>query len=491
MFKTLSLSACLSVLMVGTAMAQMSPVAANAKLNNQAKQKVSKGGINLSALLNNSSNDLIVEYHIDTNHLEINRAQLREHLAQKKQSIQSKFKRLGGIQLLRDYNALPFSFHRVQKRDTLVSLLNDPNVKAVYPNNISYTTASESLPLIGQVPAAAQGYTGAGTTIAILDTGINYRHSDFGNCTAPGVPSSTCKVSDTIEIAREDYQLDVNGHGTNVAAIASKVAPGAKIVMLDVFTGSTTRNGGGASDYDMIGALNWVVNHAQSKNIKSVNLSIGDGRSYSSTCTSSALAESFEKLRSYGVLPVVASGNNKHTGGISYPACTAGAVSVGAVYDSNVGYTSYPWPTNCVDSSTYSDKVTCFSNSSRNLTLLAPGAKITAGGYTLSGTSMAAPHVAGAVAVLRANNAFPSESLDQVVARMTSTGTLVTDQRNSVRTPRLNLLAALNGAPTTPAPAPQPPVVENPIVTPVPTPTPTPAPQRNCRTFLFVTICSG
>lgn len=100
MFKTLSLSACLSVLMVGTAMAQMSPVAANAQLNNQAKQKVSKGGINLSALLNNSSNDLIVEYHVDTNHLENNRTQLREHLAQKKQSIQSRFIRLGGIQLL-------------------------------------------------------------------------------------------------------------------------------------------------------------------------------------------------------------------------------------------------------------------------------------------------------------------------------------------------------------------------------------------------------
>lgn len=244
MFKTLSLSACLSVLMVGTAMAQMSPVAANAQLNNQAKQKVSKGGINLSALLNNSSNDLIVEYHVDTNHLENNRTQLREHLAQKKQSIQSRFIRLGGIQLLRDYNALPYSFHRVQKRDTLVSLLNDPNVKAVYPNNVSYTTASQSLPLIGQVPAAAQGYTGEGTTIAILDTGINYRHSDFGNCTAPGVPSSTCKVLETVEVAREDYQLDVNGHGTNVAAIASKVAPGAKIVMLDVFTGSTSRDGG-------------------------------------------------------------------------------------------------------------------------------------------------------------------------------------------------------------------------------------------------------
>lgn len=486
MFKTLSLSACLSVLMVGTAMAQMSPVAANAKLNNQAKQKVSKGGINLSALLNNSSNDLIVEYHIDTNHLENNRAQLREHIAQKKQSIQSNFKRLGGIQLLRDYNALPYSFHRVQKRDTLVSLLNDPNVKAIYPNNISYTTASQSLPLIGQVPAAAQGYTGAGTTIAILDTGVNYRHSDFGNCTAPGVPSSTCKVTDAIEIAREDYTLDANGHGTNVTAIASKVAPDAKIVMLDVFTGSTARTGGGASDYDMIGALNWVANHAQSKNIKSVNLSIGNGRSNSSTCTSSALAQSFENLRRLGVLPVVASGNDRHLSGISYPACTAGAVSVGAVYDANVGSISF---SNCSDSATYSDKVTCFSNSSRNLTLLAPGSRITAGGYTMDGTSMAAPHIAGAVAVLRANNAFPNESLDQIVARMTSTGTLVTDHRNSIRTPRLNLIAALNGAPSTPAP--QPPLVEPPVVTPTPTPTPTPAPQRNCRTFLFVTICSG
>lgn len=470
--------------MVGNAVAQISPSTANLQLSTSAKQKVSKGGIDLSALLKNGSNDLIVEYHIEQPAYQKDVYQVREHLQQQKDRIQSNFRRLGGFELLREYKTLPVSFHRVQNRSTLVQLLNDPNVKAVYPNRTSYTATDQSYELIGQREAASRGFKADGTTVAILDTGVNYRHSDFGNCTSPGTPS-TCRVSHSVEIAREDYSLDAKGHGSNVAGIASKVAPNARIVMLDVF------NGDGASDSDILSGLNWVRTNAQTLNIKSVNLSLGNPyRFYNSTCASS-LTNTFADLRSVGVIPVVATGNEGSSSGITYPSCTAGAVSVGAVYDSNIGTARYPGL--CTDSSTFSDKVACFSNSGPNLTLLAPGTKMTAGGYTESGTSKAAPHVAGAIAVLRANNAFPNESLDQIVARMTSTGTLVTDPRNSVRTPRLNLLAALNGA-TSPAPttpAPQPPVVEPPVVTPTPTPTPTPAPQRNCRTFLFITICSG
>jgi hypothetical protein len=70
---------------------------------------------------------------------------------------------------------------------------------------------------------------------------------------------------------------------------------------------------------------------------------------------------------------------------------------------------------------------------------------INAAGYTMTGTSQATPHVAGAIAVLR--SAFPSESPDAIVKRMTSTGVPVTDARNNVVTPRLDLWAALSMTP--------------------------------------------
>ncbi|MFO0006780.1 MAG: S8 family serine peptidase, partial [bacterium] len=109
------------------------------------------------------------------------------------------------------------------------------------------------------------------------------------------------------------------------------------------------------------------------------------------------------------------------------PACSPSAVSVGAVYDSNMG--AIGW-SGCSDSSTAADKVTCFSNSTSFLDLLAPGALITAGGHTMGGTSQASPHVAGAMALVAA--AFPDATPDEIEARLKSTGVNVTDSRNSV-----------------------------------------------------------
>jgi subtilisin family serine protease len=141
--------------------------------------------------------------------------------------------------------------------------------------------------------------------------------------------------------------------------------------------------------------------------------------------------------RTAGITTVAAAGNNGYTNGLSSPACTPGAVSVGAVYSGNFG--GIGWGT-CTDNATTADQVTCFSNSASFLTLLAPGALITAGGLQYGGTSQATPFIAGAAAVLRA--AFPTESADQAVARMTGHGKSVTDTRNSIAKPRLDLYAA-------------------------------------------------
>lgn len=482
MFKTTSIAALLALASTH-GYSQISTQLANQQLTINAKQKINQGKINLDSLLKNQSNDLIIEFEV--NNRPQNLAQSREHLAQIKSTVQSRLNNNTGVQVLRDYNNLPFKFYRVSDRGALVKLLNDPQVKAVYPNRQLSLNRSQTLNFIGQPTAQASRFTGQGTTVAVIDTGLNYRHSDFGSCSTLG--SASCKVADAVEIARADSSLDDSGHGTNVSSIVAGVAPDAKLVGLDVFTRDWLGRMS-ASDQDIMSAINWVINHSAKHNIKAANMSLGwEGQRYNSTC-SGALQTSFDDLRNAGVVPIVASGNDGFTNGISYPACLRGAVSVGAVYDGNLGSVSYK---NCSDRSTFSDKVTCFSNSGNLLTLLAPGANVTAGGYTQSGTSQAAPHVAGAISVLRAPNALPNESIDNIVNRLRNTGTLVTDSRNNLRTPRLDLAAAvrdLTANNTTPTPPPT--TTQPPVQQPAPTPvTPTPPRQQTCYNLFFVTYC--
>jgi hypothetical protein len=91
-------------------------------------------------------------------------------------------------------------------------------------------------------------------------------------------------------------------------------------------------------------------------------------------------------------------------------------VSVGAVYDSNVGSVTAGFGNNaCTDRKTSADKITCFSQVANFLTALAPGVFITAAGVRQGGTSQAAPHVAGAVAAMRFTDMVPFKRLHKEV----------------------------------------------------------------------------
>lgn len=334
-----------------------------------------------------------------------------------------------GISMRRDYSHLPMVVMRIDGPVALQKLISNPDVIGVYEKVLHSHSLMQSLPLISQPAAQSSGKTGAGTTIAVLDTGVNYTLAAFGSCTAPGAPAG-CRVAYVQDFALNDNQLDAHGHGTNVAGIVVGVASGARIAALDVFDGA------GASNTDIISAINWAIANRATYNITAMNLSLGDSSVNPSECPGSWAATPFQNARQAGIVPVVASGNNGYLNGVSSPACAPGAVRVGAVYDANVG--TKAWGA-CTDSVTAADLVTCFSNSADILTLLAPGSTITAAGIVMSGTSQAAPHVAGAVGVLRASNAFPTDSLDQTITRMQNTGIPVTDHRNGRVTPRLNL----------------------------------------------------
>ncbi|MBU3084579.1 S8 family peptidase [Acinetobacter seifertii] len=416
---------------------------AKQQLNQAAKQKVSQGKIDLDALVTNESNDLIVEYDLQEEALPPGQ-QKRQYIANNRSIFKNKFAASTGVQTLREFNALPIGLYRVSNRETLVKLLNDPTVKAVYPNRINQAITMQSLPLINQPQTVSKGFTGQDSSVMVIDTGVNYLHSDFGGCTAVGTPS-TCKVVASFDTAPQDNNLDDNGHGTNVAAIVGKVAPATKLIAVDSFR-KVTVNGeikDTTYDTDVIAGINWAINNANTYKIKAINMSLGvPNYKFTSECTDSSYTTVFANARAAGIVPVVAAGNDGFADGISTPACTPGAVRVGAVYDSNVG-TRF-WST-CSDLTTAADKVTCFSNGGKLVTLLAPGAIITAGGYSMAGTSQAAPHVAGTIALLRANSVKPTETIDQTINRLKTTGKPITDPRTGLVFPRIDLLAATNG----------------------------------------------
>lgn len=337
----------------------------------------------------------------------------------------------GDIEVRREYDNLPLSFIRVRDSAALLRLLRRHEVAEVYENKM-VGLLSASLDLIGQ-PQAAQllGQIGTGSTVAVLDTGVNYAGSAFGNCTAPGVPAGTCKVVAAVDTAPEDGALDGLGHGTVVAQTALSAAPGARIAAIDVYDQPL----GGASTDAIIAGINWAIAHKSIHSIVAINISLGGGSGYADPCSGgNPLILPVLRARQAGILTVAASGNNSYVDGINYPACTPGVVSVGAVYDGNVN--------GCLPG--LKDSVTCFSNVSDYLSLLTPA----------SATSYAAPLASGAVAVLAA--AYPGETPASWASRLTTSGKPVDDNRTGTPSglghviPRLDMFAALRYPATTP-----------------------------------------
>jgi len=330
---------------------------------------------------------------------------------------------------IKTYSYLPLVYKRFKSEKALKQYSANTGVKAIYENKYLQRVLNESLPLINQPAAGLANAKGAGTTVAVLDDGIDFTHPAFGSCVAPNVPASTCRVVVSQNFA--DVPSSSNLHGTNVAGIVLGVAPATKIAMLNVFSNS------GALASDIIDAINWSIANKATYNIEAMNLSLGDTVRNTTNCNLDWSRTPIRNARNAGISVVVASGNDAYTNGIAGPACVPEAISVGAVYDANVGSLDFGL---CADATTSADKVTCFSNSANILTMLAPGAPIKAADITSYGTSQAAPHVAGALAVLRA--LYPNETLTQTQARLISSGTPVLDARNNITKPRLNLLEA-------------------------------------------------
>ncbi|MFH1816197.1 MAG: S8 family serine peptidase [Pseudomonadota bacterium] len=341
------------------------------------------------------------------------------------------------VSVRRRYSTMPLLALTLKHADALRTLRSDDRVAAIYIDKRRKAIGAQALPLIGQPAAVSAGYQGAGTAVAVLDTGVDYTLGPFGGCTAVGVPAGPCRVIAAYEAAIEDNARDDNGHGSKVAMTALAVAPQSSIVAIDVFEPD------GAWDSDVIEGMDWAISQRATYNIVALNLSLGDSEQNAGSCTLTPYVAAVRRARNAGLVVVIAAGNDSHTAGVAEPACVANAVAVGATYDANVGQRAFG---GCTDSTTAADKVTCYSNSGEPLDLLAPGSVISVGGNTLDGTSFAAPIVAGAIAVLKQR--FPFDTAEQIESRLSLSGTPVTDARNGLQRPRLALGAALAGVGT-------------------------------------------
>jgi len=397
--------------------------------------------------------------------------------------------------------------------DGLADLGANPDVADIQADEPVPPTLSESIPLIGADQAWAMGFTGSGQTIAILDTGVESSHSFLGgrvvaeacfSTTDAGSGSTTlCPNGLDQQIgagAGEDCSSTISGcdHGTHVAGIAAGyraefagVAPDANVISVQVFSrfDNDAYCGAGNSpcvlswSSDQISALEWVYEQRTSYSVASVNMSLGGTQKYTSYCDTNSLKFYIDNLRSVGIATVIASGNSGFLDGLGAPSCISSAISVGAT--------------------SKLDDVVYYSNVAPFLSLLAPGDDIWSsvpgdGFFWKSGTSMAAPHVAGAWALLKSK--VPNASVDQVLAALQDTGVLIDDGRvGAVVTgmPRIQVDAALaalyDGTPTptavgtftstatataTSTPTATPTPSNTPTSTPTDTPTATPTPSN-------------
>lgn len=341
--------------------------------------------------------------------------------------------------------------------EEMKKLAADPLVERADYDVSGGGSLAQSVPLIGADKVHNLGLMGNGITVAVLDTGIDETHPDLAgrivdeHCFCFNSDGTGCCPNGQTEQAGPGSAADDHGHGSNVCGIVGSrgivssvgVAPGVSFVVVKVLD----RNNRFASTVQVISALDWLIDHHPE--VRAVNMSLGTDALFATRCDTStgyteAFASAINTLRGRGTLTMVSSGNDASATRMEAPACVDAAISVGAVYDANLGSVTV---FSCTDATTAPDKITCFTNSNATLDLLAPGAVITSdwilgGTSSFYGTSQAAPHVTGSVALLL--EARPSLQPDEIEALLKSTGKPILDSRNGVVTPRINVFNAVS-----------------------------------------------
>ncbi|GAA1569231.1 S8 family serine peptidase [Kribbella hippodromi] len=274
-------------------------------------------------------------------------------------------------------------------------------------------TLDQSVPMIGAPQAWAAGYDGKGVKVAVLDTGIDANHADLkGRVTASKNFTSDPDISDGY------------GHGTHVASIitGSGAASGGKYKGVapgvDLLVGKVLNNKGFGEDSDIIAGMEW----AAAQGAKVINMSLGGTPTADEADDVGALAVD-RITAATGALFVVAAGNNGLSGAstVSTPGVAESALTVASVdksdklaYYSSRGPLLYPNRVSKPDISGPGSDIVAARAAGTSL-----GSPVDANYTSLSGTSMATPHVAGAAAILAQEH--PDWQAAQLKAALMST----------------------------------------------------------------------
>jgi subtilisin family serine protease len=305
------------------------------------------------------------------------------------------------IQIDETFDTLLDGFSAELTPSEVQALQARPDVLAVYPDlpvsaNATQANAPWNLSRLDQDTAPADTtYTypdsaGSGARIYVVDTGVSANPAQFGSRLLPGFTA----------ISDGNGTADCNGHGTHVAGTVASttygVAKQASIVPVRVF-GCT----GSALTASVLAGLDWIAANHPAGTPGIVNLSLGSADPI--TTTTDPLTTAVNAMSDRGFVMVVAAGNRTANACTYSPARAAKALTVGATTasDARAGYSNFG---SCID-------------------LFAPGSDIRSlqwnnpsGSTVMSGTSMAAPHAAGAAAVLVAT--APGLSASQAQSRL-------------------------------------------------------------------------
>jgi subtilisin family serine protease len=289
----------------------------------------------------------------------------------------------------------------------------------------------QSVPFIGADVIQKAGYTGKGTYVVLLDTGIDKNHPMFKDkvvLEACFTASNSCPNGTDRQLG-SGAAAPVDWHGSHVSGIMAGsyqqyvgVAPDAKIIAVNIFDKDLS-----AADSSIIAALRWVDSISSRYNIASLNMSLGTNAIYPAECddVSPPMTTAIHNLYNKNIAVVVAAGNS-YSLGMSSPACISYAVSVAAVDESN--------------------HVTQFSNLSKTTTFAAPGVRIVSAGANgamraATGTSMAAPHVAGVFALYK--QIYPNDNLPKTITRLKASSTIAKDYYSNLQVSSINISTLL------------------------------------------------
>ncbi len=315
----------------------------------------------------------------------------------------------------------------------LKGLANNPRIQYVSPDRKVGATLDDAAPTIGADIARYYGWNGYGVGIALLDSGVETRSSDIGN-----------RVARQEDFTGQPYERDGHGHGTHVAGILAGsgyysygthvgIAPSAHLVSLRVLDTQ-----GRGTDSGVIAGIQRAIQLKNYYNIRVMNLSLG--RPVFESFELDPLAQAVAAAWDAGIVVVVAAGNNGRDntfgnegyGTINAPGnhplvITVGAMnmkSTGSKADDAIASYSAKGPT-VIDHVVKPDivapgnRIVSTIDLYSHLDLSYSQNRVGSYYYRLSGTSMAAPMVSGAAALLLQQN--PYLTPDQVKARLMRT----------------------------------------------------------------------